>query len=341
MAFQDLTFGLVGDVPGLNYDRAKTFVNEALGKIYDKLIWSFQFKESNWLTPGLQFGTPNAFSSAGTISATAYNNQIIGDATASAAWAAYQTAGTLPLLTAFQIRQPYYGLYNIIAYDTTSNPPFGTFTLDRPWLEPTGTGLTYMVYQAYFPVPVSDFKRFLDFQDFTNGSPLDFWSYTRKDLAWIDPQRTNFNQPYNVVPYEVDSRVASPTLGYMLYELWPHPLSVLPYHFDYLRRGPLLVNPSDTVSSPLTDELVLWRAKRVAYQWKEAQKGDGVQRGAGADWRYLAAEANKEFDDEFKVIADRDRDLALTYFDRFIRNNTLLANGEPFATITGGLNVGR
>lgn len=343
MAAQDIWAELVGDIPGLPFPKAKTIANEALNLIYDQIFWSFQYKESQWLTPGLQFGTTSAFQSNGSITVRVNSTQVIGDATASAAWAAYVAGNNYPLITAYQLRLPNASLYNIIAYDTTSNPPFGTLTLDRPWFERTfGSGISpYMVYQAYFPVPVIDFKRFLNIQDFTNAAPLDFWSYSRADLAVIDPQRVNYNQPAYVVPYEVDARPGSPTLGFMLYELWPHPLSVLPYNFAYLRRGPLLSLPTDTVPLPLTDELVKWRAREVAYLWKEAQKSDGIQKGDGANYQFLSIDAGKQYEKRWKTIADRDRDLALTYFNRYIRNAAIAQTGEPFATITSGLNVGR
>ncbi len=336
-----MAFSLTGQIPGLPFPLAQSFVNEALGHIYDSLIWSFQFKEAGWLTPGLQFASGNQ--SSGTITAAAYSDQVIGDTTASAAWAAYFAAGTLPLLTSYQIRTPLYSLYNIIAYDVTTNPPFGTFTLDRPWMEPDGASLSYMVYQAYFPVPVaaSNFKRFLEIRDTTNASPIDFWTYNRIDISIIDPQRQVFNLPAFALPYEVDARTGSPTLGAMLYELWGHPLSSLPYTFSYLQRGTLLSAPTDTVPSPLTDELVMWRAKEVAYQWKEAQKGDGIARGAGADWRFLAEKAEKEYLRELKIIADRDRDLVQAYFHRYVRGASTQYWGQPYANANNGLNVGR
>ncbi len=188
---------------------------------------------------------------------------------------------------------------------------------------------------------MSDFKRFFEIQDPVNVGPIDFWTYTRSDLSKIDPQRTNFNLAAYAIPYETDQRVGSPTLGYMLYDLWPHNLSVRPYNMSYLRRGTLLTLTTDTVPSPLTEELVMWRAKEVAYQWKESQKGDGVLRGAGADWRFLAEMAEKEFTKKLKIIADRDRDLAMTYFNRFVRNAAVGSFGQPFGVIGGGLNVGR
>lgn len=317
---------------------AMTTLNEALGRIYDEQVWSFQFKENGWYTPGLQFQGSSFGQSLGTITATRFTNTIVGDATAAASWLAYFNAGTLPLLTSYQIRKPPYSLYNIVSYDGVN-----TFTLDRPWMEPDGSGLAYMIYQAYFPVPgaANDFKRFLEIRDTTNGAPIDFWTLSRIDLSIKDPQRLAFSLPAFASPYEVDARTGSPTLGNMLWELWGHPLSALPYTFSYLRRGDFMSLPSDTVPYPLTEELVMWRAKEVASLWKEGQKGDGIQRGAGADWQFLAKAAKVEYDRELKIVSDRDRDMVNFYFNRYVRNSSVAQWGEPYATINGQLNVGR
>ncbi len=334
MSYQQMVFRLVGEIPGLPFPLAQTYINQALEDIYDRIQWSFQLAESGWLTPGLQFASGNQ--SAGTITTVAYSDQVVGDATASAAWLAYLTAGTLPLITQFQIRSPYYSLYSIVAYDGIS-----TLTLDRPWMEPAGVGQAYMTYEAYFAAPVSDFKRFFTIRDTRDNAPIDFWTLSQTDLMVMDAQRTAFNLPAYCVPYEIDARVGSPTLGYPLFELWPHPLSVLPYTFAYLRRGPALSAPTDTLSPPLTEELVLWRAKEIAYLWKESQKGDGIARGAGADWRFLSEAAAAEYGKKFKVVSDRDRDMFELYFHRYVRGAAMSSYGLPFATINGGLNVGR
>lgn len=341
MAFIDLINRLVGEVPGLPQPLAKVLINEALVDIYREIMWSFQLKESNWLTPGLLFASNNQ--SAGSITTTAYSNQLIGNSVAAAAWDAYINAATLPALTQLQIRVPYYSLYNIVGFSTTTNAN-DTITLDRAWLEPPGTASPYMIYQAYFAAPGSDpqdFRRFFTIRDTTNAAPLDFWTYSRKDLDVVDPQRTNFNLPSYVVPYEVDARVGSLTLGFMLYELWPHPLSILPYTFSYLRRGPLLAASSDTVPIPLTDELLAWRSKVAAYLWKEAQKGDGQQRGSGADWQFLSQAAQAKYMLTLKPVKDQDRDMFELYMTRFVRNVAVGQLGTPFATAVGGLNIGR
>jgi hypothetical protein len=325
---------LVREVPEVESSYAKTLINEALGLLYDSQQWSFQYKEDGFLTPGLQFplGPGN---STGTVTVTPFSPQVIGDAVATAAWAGYVAP---PFFTSFQFRSPFYSLYNIIALDFTTNAPFGTITLDRPWMEPGGTKMAYMIYQAYFPVPVSDFKRFLAVRDTTNNAPIDYWSKKQRDLAAQDPERTVFDDPGYFVPYKIDDRPNSSTLGNMMYELWPHPLSQLPYSFAYFRRGPALVKPTDTVPVPFTEELALWRAKECAYIYKEAQKGEEVQRGSGADWRWLAEMAHEQVKECLKPIKDRDRDLSDLYWNKFRRE--LIAEGEPFATVNGQLNVG-
>ena len=323
------------EVPGLADQYAVTLLGEALDQIEDSQLWSFQLQESGWLTPGLLFpGGPGV--SLGTVTFTPFSNKVIGDASASAAWAAY--TGT-PAFSSLQIRSPFYSLYNIVSYDITSNPPFGTFTLDRVWMEPGGSLQSYMIYQAYFPAPVSDFKRFLDARDTTNNWPMDYWSKSRRDLAFEDPQRTIFDDAQFIVPFEQDQRAGSATLGNMLFELWPHPLSQLPYSFDYLRQGQQLVNPSDTVPFPLTEEAVLWRAKSAAYMFKEAQKGENMERGFGADFKFLAQAAEAQYKLALKPCKDKDRDLTDLYMAKFRRDGN--QNGEPYSNELGQLNVGR
>jgi hypothetical protein len=332
MSFQTMTQEILG-VPGMNFALAQTKINEALQLIYDEQLWSFQLKENGWLTPGLLGGNSNMVS-PGLITVAPYSTVITGNATASAAW----IANTLPLLTQQQIRVPYYSLYNIIAVDTTV-PTAVKLTIDRPWMEPSQTLAEYMIYQAYFPVPVSDFKRFWAVRDTTNNNRMDFWSYTQRDLAFLDAQRTNFDNPCFVVAYEVDQRPGSATYGNMLYELWPQPLSILPYSYSYVRTGPSLALPGDTPPYPLNDEVVKWRAYEQVYLWKESQKGDDLQRGSGADWRFLTQSAHAEYARRLRTVSMKDRDLVEMYTNQFERDSALTA--EPYATINGQLNIGR
>ena len=333
MSFNTMIQEMLLEVPGIASSQAKKYLNRALEIIYDSQMWSFQLKESGWLTPGLQFPVPGSpGTSLGNVSVTAFSDQVVPSASAKAAWLAYTG---MPLFTQFQFRSPFYSLYNIIAINSVT----GVLTLDRPWMEPTDASAAYMIYQAYFAVPVPDFKRFLSARDTTNNWPMDYWSLSQKDLAVKDAERTIFDDPNYIVPYQQDQRPNSATFGNMLYELWPQPMSQLPYSYQYLRRGPFLQNPNDTVPYPLTEEPVVWRAKEVAFSFKEANKGEDMQRGQGADWKFLMQEAEDQFKKTMKPVKDRDSDLVSLYFQRY--RPDFYNNGEPFATDTGQLNIGR
>lgn len=342
MAFVNMTQEIIGDVPGIPLPYAETLINEALKLIYDEQRWSFQVKEAGWLTPGLLGGlSPNlSYQSPGSITVTPYSTTIYGDAVATALWAAMVGR---PFITEQQIRVPEYSLYNIINYyapgDNPDDPttPFATLIIDRQWMEPAQTNAVYMIYQAYFPTGSETFRKFGNIRDTTNNQWINFW---QRDQAWLsvnDPQRTVFDIPTYAVPYKTDQRPNSATLGEMMYELWPHPLSILPYSYTYLHQGPLLHKPTDTVPYPFNEELVKWRTKEIAYLWKESQKGDGMERGSGADWRFLAEAAHAQYGSRLKTVKLLDAGLGDLYWTKF--NRTALTQ-DGYETMIGTLNVG-
>lgn len=340
MAFSDMIGYVRGEVGKISSVQVRKQINNALGAIYDENLWSFQLQEGGWLAPGL-IGPIGATSSAGSITVTPYATTITGDATASALWTGFSGR---PLITELQIRVPYYSLYNIIGIDATV-PTAVVLTIDRPWTEPSQTNQGYMMYQAYFPVPVAatNFKGFFAIRDPRNAQWIDYWSLSQNDLSLKDPQRTIFNIPCFAVPYKVDDRPNSASLGAMLWELWPHPLSQWPYTINYKTRGTKagaeLVNRTDTVPYPLTDDLVQWRAVEYACLWKERQKGEDVARGSGADFKFGAQAAHDEYMSRLKKIRITDRSLCDLYFNRI--KPRLDTQTQPYATYTGLLNVGR
>jgi len=336
MAFVNLWRRLAGSIPGLPPNYAQTLINDALDAIYEANNWSWQIIESGWITPSVV--------QAGTITAAVGVNTITADAAAKASWNAIP-AGTF--ITQMQVRLPAYALYDIVAY----NPTTGVATLDRPWMEPGGANLSYMLYQAYYTSPVSDFKRWLAVRDFTNAALLDWWSWKQKDVDGVDPQRTVFQNPSKVIPYKIDTRAGTSTPGYMRFELYPQPLSVLPYSLYLLRKGPLLSAPTDTLPYPLTEKLVFARARMLAYEWKEAQKGEGVKRGSGADYSFLYQAAEREYDGgeraaagphcggELQAVKKVDRDIYDQSLATLQRN--IPAIGAPYySAVTGQANVG-
>lgn len=220
---------------------------------------------------------------------------------------------------------------------TFTSTLIATITIDRPWTDPPQNKGTYMIYQAYYPAPPG-WKKWFSIRDTTNNNAMNFWSKTQFDLAQDDPQRTIFDQPYYVVPYGIDQRPGSATLGQNLFELWPHPDSQLPYTFDCLCNWPALKLPTDTVPYPLTEEIVKERAYQMISLWKESQKGDEQERGSGANWQFLAAGHKAVFDELLKSIRIMDRSLVELY----VSKSTALKPfaGEPFATVSGMINVG-
>lgn len=345
MSYATMAKELSGDIADYPYALAKTHLAEALSLIEDESLWSFQLVDSGWLTPGLLGGDTQSFLSPGTISVNPFASTLTGDATASAAWQPFIGTGINPNLTQMQIRIPYYSLYNIVSVNN-DNPEAVVLTLDRPWMEPKQTNSGYLIYQAYFAAPGSGvqaadtgwaFRKFYAIRDTTNNAPINWWLYDQPRLGIKDPQRTVFDQPQYCVPYQVDTRPGSATLGQMLFELWPHPIMQLPYTFSCLAKGPGLANPTDTVPYPLTEELVKWRAKCVAYQRAEAQKGSDVQRGSGAQWLLLAGMADAEYKRLLQTAKRSDQAMVDLYFSKVRRN--VLPSG-PFATVEGQLNVG-
>jgi hypothetical protein len=212
-----------------------------------------------------------------------------------------------------------------------------TLTIDRPWTEPPQFAASYICYQAYYAAPPG-FKRWYSISDYTNSNFLDWWSLNQVSLSQEDSQRTEFAQPEYVIYYGQDQRAGSATLGQALYELWPGPISQLPYTFMCQCNWPALVNPTDTLPFPLTEELVRQRAYEMCCLWREGQKGDEMERGSGANWQFLAKAYHDEYKDLLRQVRIMDRHLVDLYFTKA---NMTSPNGDSPSSYTGNqANVG-
>lgn len=211
-------------------------------------------------------------------------------------------------------------------------------TIDRPWMEPAQNFSSYMCYQCYFAAPLG-YKRWFWASDTTNNNALDYSTYTQRDLAVLDSERTVFDEPLYIVPYGIDQRTGSSTIGQMLFELWPGPLSQLPYTFGCQCNWPPLSNPADMLPYPISEELVKERALEQISLWKESQKGDDMERGSGANWQFLAKAHHEEYKDLLRQVRIMDRHLMELYFTR-AQQTPSPGYQDGFATQTGQLNVG-
>jgi hypothetical protein len=325
---------LTGIIANTSLSRAQTVVSRALSTIFDECDWSWSKGFAGWLAPGVVFQN-------GSFTTTPYSNQIIADATATALLTAYTGQ---PLITQLQYRNPGYAIYSIVGYDyNTINTGFVTLTLDRPWMEPTsGPGQPYMIYQVYFPSPVQDFRKFVAIQDMTNDQDIDFWSKTQAMLAIDDSQRQNFSNPEYCVPAGVDLRPGSATYGWPWFELWPHQGSYVPYTLTFRRKGQLPQTTQDyltmTTPYPITEEMVEWRAREILCQDAEASKDKNSARGSGANWLMLAQMAQKEYRTLFEQVLSIDLNLDGEAFAQTDRHR--YDGGSPFATMSGGINLG-
>ncbi len=292
MSLITMTYELTGIVPKLPPDYAKTIINRAWMEVRRKSLWSFQLFDQNWTSP--------AVVNAGTVTVTQGSNQVVFDATAAAAIAAI---GLTPSsVTQRQFRVGIGTIYNIWAYDAGTL----TATLDRNYQEATGAGVAYDIYQCYYVVPYRDFLTFLSVRDIINFNHL----ILNKTRAWVDqrdPQRTIVYIPTHVVPYQRDNNPASATYGYPMYELWAQPNYVITWQLWGIRRGADLSAPTDVLPPAIGEDVVMAKARALAYEWAMANSGDNP-RDQGPNFAFLIGKAEKDFSDLWKESRRQDRE---------------------------------
>lgn len=304
MALIDMVSELAEATPGMDRIYARTLVKRAFRVVRDSNLWSFQLAQGGFSTPNVT--TAGSISIPGGIG----SNQLVGDAVATAAWSALPFYFQPPFQ---QIRATGYSIYSIIAFDTTTNAPFGTLTLDRPFVDPLPdyAGVGYRMFQAYIAAP-KGFKRWLNIADMFNCWPMDIWT-SRRTANMVDPARLYTSNPICVFGLGEDQRGvgtanASSTLGQQLFELYPNPSTAISYQTYYVWNGPELVNNSDEVPYPITQDVVLEKAKTYAYEWAEGRKDVMAAKGSGANYLMLKRDAEQTFQNRLKSLRLIDKD---------------------------------
>lgn len=298
---------LTGLVPALSRVRAKRLINRAFKIVQDSSLWSFQLQQGSFSTPNI--------STAGSVTCALGSNQVIGDAAATAQWSA------LPFYwspTTQQWRAQGYSVYNIIAFDTTTNAPFGTLTLDRNFTDPLPffSGVAYQMYGAYIPCPVG-FKRWLSVIDMFDLWAMDIWTGRRtEDL--VDGARQVSSNPYRMLALGTDRRGAgtatpSATLNQVMYELYPYPTTQIGYQWYAVVEWPYLVNNSDTLPYPIDEEVVTQKALTWAYRDAESRKDIMAAKGSGGNYLGLKKQSEEDFLARLKTLRLLDRDAVDAY----------------------------
>lgn len=333
MALIDMSSEITELVPAMSRVRAKTLVNRAWKYVQDSCMWSFQLGQGGFSTPEV--------TTAGTFSCALGSNTVTGDATASAAWLALP-AYWAPTLQ--QIRAQGFSIYSIIALNAT-NPNAVVLTLDRNFVDPLPffTGVGYQMFQAYIPAPVG-FKRWLTIADMFNCWALDIWT-SRRTVDLADPARLYTSNPAMALPLGQDKRGAgtvnaSATLGQQLYELYPNPQTEISYQTYYVAEAPYLVNNSDTLPSPIDEELVTQKALTWAYRDAEARRDIMAAKGTVGNYLGLKKSSEGDFLARLKTLRLLDRDAVDSYMVNMKSAIAGFASQPYFNPLSGTANMG-
>lgn len=308
----DMVAELQGSVTGVDAAYAKTLINEAFGDVRRMGGWSWQLFETGFTVPGML--------STGTVTLQFGDDEVIGDANASAAWLTASQYGSL--ITQRQFRSGGTSgagtMYDIIGIDFTT-PSAAVITLNRPFTDPLTT-LTaavptqeYSIYQPYIVAPFKDFSRWLTVFDIANSGWL-FVRGDRREVGLSDPQRQIFANPDRLMALGEDVRLNSSTAGWERYELWPGPQNQYLYQAWGTRNGADLVNLTDSLPIGIPESAVKARARYRCYENAEANKDPQNPRGSGADYRFLMGAADKQYAAEIKQARLRDRDRCDIFF---------------------------
>ena len=328
LALIDMTSELTELVPAMSRVRSKRLINRAWKIVQDSCLWSFQLQQGGFSTPEI--------TTDGSISVPYLgSNQIIGDATATAAWSA-QSLYWAP--TVQQIRAQGFSIYSIIAFDTTTNAPFGTLTLDRPFIDPLPfwNGVGYQMFQAYIPAP-KGFKRWLNIADMFNCWAVDFWT-GRRTVGQLDATRLYTSNPTQALALGMDRRGEgtpnqSATYGQMLYEFYPNPQSEISYQWYAVVEAPYLESNADTLPPPIDENVVISKALTWAYRDAEARRDIMAAKGSVGNFLGLKKESEADFLARLKTLRLLDRDAVDSYM---VNMNTAMNGLMPYYNAQAG-----
>jgi hypothetical protein len=295
----DLAAELSGQVPGYSPFLAQRDINRAWRDIVNRRTWSFLIKEGGFNAPVLI--------TAGTVTIVQNSANVIADATATTALQA--VAAATPPLTKYQFRiSSAGGIYNIVSWTVGTN----TLVVDRPILEASKVGASYMSYQCYFPGPPQalqsdgtyDFNRWISIFDPVNG-------YVIKDgisKAWVDardPQRSTTSLAYRYFDYKPDS------LGNQFWEFWPHPTSGQEYVCLYKARGLDFSQGLTTLPAVIPDSLLLDRALvKYVYRWCAMNAGR-FPNLAKTNWAVMTKQGHDQWELDLQKTILEDENLAM------------------------------
>jgi hypothetical protein len=193
---------------------AREFVQQAFGRLAESRPWAWKRKEVHLTT--LASRTLAITFTAGSTAITSAAGFVASDA-------------------GRQIRVPGapIPLYTINTFTDAS-----TAVLLEPYRGSSGAA-DVTILDAYLVCP-EDFGSFLTIADPQNQRQIPFW-ITEDVLNGMDPHRSTSGDAGRLLVSKEYSR-ATPTLGRLLYEWWPHPSAARTYPALYLKRPQTLLD---------------------------------------------------------------------------------------------------
>jgi hypothetical protein len=213
------------------------FIRDRYRKICDRVLWSFKLGRGT-------FQTPDAYST-GTVTMTNSSAIVAGSGTA---WTSTLIGQQLKV--------------NGLVFTITAVGSTTSLTIDQSWYGSTTSGLTYIICQAYITPTPTDFHGWYSVID-----PVSSWKLrlgmNSSEIDRIDARRSATGTPY-VLCNGVYNTASTP---YMVYELWPSPLSIKQYMYTYERRIPDLTAPTDTPYAIIRSDILVKGALADLARW--------------------------------------------------------------------------
>lgn len=278
MLFQFAWNELLSSVPRVDALFAQKCVNRAWRDIRDSRRWSFLCSE-------LVLTAPDAIS-AGTVTATQGSANVVLDAAAQLALVGL--ANNQIVERTFRAGTSGH-LYNIIGYVAPN------LTLAYGYNGPSVAGSIYSIYQPYYLAP-ADFLSWVSVIDPYSPIPPFNTTTTREELDVWDPGRGVLGQPHVLAQYRYEANLAGsnpPILDRHRFEMWPGPIQFRQYPAIYQKKGADLV-AGQAQPSIIPDELLMSRARYIAYEWANANQGKHSEL-KGTNWMNLRQTANEEY----------------------------------------------
>lgn len=163
---------------------------------------------------------------------------------------------------------------NALTTVSNSTVSWGTsITLKRVFTESTNSNSTALLYRIYYSPLTTDFHRTDHLTDMITGYQFGWNIIHADELDRVDPMRSAVREPCYVFFHHFDSTTNLP-----VYELWPGPTVQRAYKVSFWKLGLPFANDTDVLPNQLTEELLLLRARYLAYEWAEANDPDPRRR---------------------------------------------------------------